>query len=136
MPQTSPTPGTRYDLGAGDIITAARRRFTALLAAGEVRSAVESTYTVSARMMPPEVPAIVGRDAIVAYWLRTIRVLQLTALELDTVELHPLGDRAYEIGRATVVDTTGERTTGKYVLIWRDEDGAPRIDVDIWNIGS
>ena len=54
----------------------------------------------------------------------------------DSLDLQPLGDGAYEIGRATLTLAGGQRATPKYVAVWKYEDGAWRRHVDIWNMDT
>jgi ketosteroid isomerase-like protein len=57
-------------------------------------------------------------------------------VELTTLDLQPLGDGAYELGRATLNLAGGQRVRPKYVVIWKQEDGAWRRQVDIWNMDT
>jgi hypothetical protein len=57
-------------------------------------------------------------------------------VDLSTLDLQPLGDEAYEIGRATLTLAGGQRATPKYVAVWKYDDGAWRRHVDIWNMDT
>ncbi|MBW3545067.1 MAG: T9SS type A sorting domain-containing protein, partial [Bacteroidetes bacterium] len=49
------------------------------------------------------------RDAIAAFWPGAARQLGITRVALATVDLQPLGDGAYEIGRATLTLAGGQQ---------------------------
>src|SRR5882762_191196 len=57
-------------------------------------------------------------------------------VELSTLDLQPLGDGAYEIGRATLTLASGQRVTPRYFVVWKQEDGAWRRREDIWNMDT
>ena len=96
--------------------------------------ALERVYTRDARILPPDAPMIQGRDAIAQFWTGAAQQLGITAVALSTVDLHPLGDGAYEVGRGTLTLGGGQQVVAKYVVIWRQEDGRWRWHVDIWNM--
>ena len=57
--------------------------------------------------------------------------------ELKTLDVETGGDKmAREIGRYVLTIQQGSETTniaGKYVVIWKQENGEWKLDVDIWN---
>jgi hypothetical protein len=56
----------------------------------------------------------------------------LTAAKLTTVNAESAGDDIVEIGRADLT-ANGQIVTVKYVVHWKQEDGAWKWNVDIWN---
>ena len=60
--------------------------------------------------------------------------------EPDEVVIAPDGRTGYTIGlnQFTAPNADGDlvSTVGRYVTIWRKEDGRWRCVVDIWNVGS
>ena len=56
---------------------------------------------------------------------------------LEIVEVVERGDMASEIGKytLTIQPPGGETVTdrGKYLVVWKQEEGAWKIDIDIWN---
>jgi ketosteroid isomerase-like protein len=107
--------------------------FSAAFARGDAAGAARETYTRDARILPPDAPTVEGREPIAAFWAGAAAQLGITAVELRTVALQPMGDGAYEIGRATLT-LGGQQAHAKYVVIWRQEDGRWRWHVDIWNM--
>ena len=123
--------------GVRQAIDQANRRFMERFNAGDVAAAAEEVYTQDARVLPPGAPLVRGRDSIVAFWRGAAEALGLQRVELTTLELdiHPGG--AHEIGRADLTLGGGEqRAVGKYVVVWKEEDGEWRWDVDIWNMDA
>ncbi len=102
---------------------------------GDAAGAARQLYTRAARILPPGAETVQGRDGIAKYWAAAAAAPQtgVRRVELSTLDLQPLGDGAYEIGRATLTLAGGQRATPKYVVLWKQEDGAWRRHVDIWN---
>ena len=110
------------------------RRFEGAFAGGDPASAMREVYTADARVLPPDAEMVRGRDSIAQFWTAAAQQLGVQRVQLETMELEPMGDHAYEIGRATLTLAGGQQVTGKYVVIWRQEDGRWKLHVDIWNM--
>ncbi len=116
-------------------IEAANRRFMDLFNAGDVEGAARAVYTAHARVLPPGAPAVTGREAIAGFWRAAASALGLTEVKLTTLELELDGERGFEVGRADLKVAGGsQQAVGKYVVIWKREDGEWRWEVDIWNM--
>jgi ketosteroid isomerase-like protein len=97
-------------------------------------AALDRVYTSSARILPPGAAMISGREPIRAFWKETALALQVKALRLVTLEAKQEGDVIVEIGRAEVDTAAGANALDlKYLVVWRQEDGAWRWHIDIWN---
>ena len=92
---------------------------------------LDGLYAADARVLPPGAEMIQGRDAIKAFWGRMIA--GLASMKLVTVDAQMIGDAVVEIGRAEVTLGDGRRSAAKYVVIWKQEDGRWKLNVDIWN---
>lgn len=112
------------------------RAFEAAVRAGDAAGAAHSTYTSDARILPPGAPMLDGREAIAGFWTAAAQQLGITAVALETVEVQPMGEGAYEVGRATLTLGGGQQATAKYVVIWRQENGRWRWHVDVWNMDA
>ena len=96
-------------------------------------AAVAAMYSGEARLLPPGAELVSGANKIEAFWADAIRA-GLTELKLDTIDVDLIGGyTAVETGRFTMYAgrTTADR--GKYMVIWRNEDGQWRAYRDIWN---
>jgi ketosteroid isomerase-like protein len=96
--------------------------------------ALDHVYTTSARILPPGAPMIAGHSQIKAFWQQAIIDLGLKSAKLATVEAEMLGDSLIEIGRAELTVGGGQIIAVKYVVHWKQEEGAWKWNVDIWNL--
>ncbi len=112
------------------------RGFVEAMNRGDVDGATEATYTKDATIIPPGAPTVKGREHIAPFWSAAGQQLGLQQVDLTTLELEPMGDGFYEIGRATLTLAGGQQATSSYVVIWKHEDGRWRWHVDIWNMNA
>jgi ketosteroid isomerase-like protein len=119
------------DLRAG--IDATNRRFEELFNAGDAAGAAAAVYTRDARILPPGGSLVQGRDAITGFWDGAARQMGVKRVKLSTVDLQPLGEGAYEIGRATLSLANEQSVDVKYVVVWRQENDRWCWHVDTWN---
>jgi ketosteroid isomerase-like protein len=77
-----------------------------------------------------------GREAIVAFFGEFMKAGDLS-LTLETVDVEELGDDVLEVGRYTLTITPAQgdaqKDEGKYVVVWRREDGSVKLHVDMFN---
>ena len=95
--------------------------------------ALDRVYTSHARVLPPGAPMIEGREPIKAFWTQAIAGMNLTGAKLTTVAAEEAGESVIEIGRADLTLAGGQAVTVKYVVHWKQEDGAWKWNIDIWN---
>ena len=100
---------------------------------------VLSYWTDDAIVLPPGLPAVVGKAALRQYVEGSMRIpgFRITWTSTD-VTFSPDGNLAYMFSRNAVTmnvpDGTPTTTKGRAVTIWRREsDGEWRCAVDIWN---
>ena len=102
--------------------------------------ALDQIYTADARILPPGVPMVSGREGIKQFWRNLIESVNARSAVLSSVEVIPTGDGIVEIGRADLtvepVDRTAAAMEVKYVVYWRREDGRWKWHIDIWNPNS
>jgi len=100
-------------------------------------AAAAALYTEEARVLPPGGPTLVGREAILQNFQQSSINAGVRELQFTTLEVRVVRDLAYEIGEytETIHPEEGEaiRDQGKYVVIWKRENGEWKLDVDIWN---
>ena len=124
------------DSEARAAIDAVNRRFEAAIGRGDAAGAAREVYTRDCHIMPPGAPTVRGRAAAEQFWPAAVAQLGAASVALTTEELQPLGDGAYEIGRATLTLEGGGQASAKYVVVWRQQDGEWRWHVDIWNMDA
>lgn len=116
-------------------IERADRGFCEAIGNGDAEGAASNVYTADATILPPGVPIVSGRDAIVSFWRDAAKELNLQQVRLSTVELTAAGDYVHQIGRA-VLTLGGAQVEGKYTMLWKQEDGQWKWHVDCWNLNS
>ena len=95
-----------------------------------------AVYAKDAHFMPPNQPAVVGRDAILA-WMKV--GLPISSFELTVDEVNGRGDVAYLRGRYIMTFTPAgvnapRADTGKYLQVQlRQTDGSWAMLADIFN---
>ena len=116
-------------------IEANNEKFMAALSDGDA-AAVAALYTAEARLLPPNAEMMKGVQAVQAFW-RGGMDMGIKGATLETVEVQVGGDIACEVGKYTmIIQPTADQTItdkGKYVILWKNENGSWKLDVDIWN---
>jgi uncharacterized protein (TIGR02246 family) len=96
-------------------------------------SGLAALYTENAQLMPPNADFQTGKPAIRAFWEAAIDT-GLKEAELETLEVEPHGDTAIEVGKYRLYVEEGQQVdTGKYIVIWKRQDGEWRLHKDIFN---
>ncbi len=99
-------------------------------------AALDDVYTVNARILPPGAPMVEGREQIKNFWRQAIASMGATDATLTTVHAEMTGNSVIEIGRADLSLAGGNVADVKYVVHWKQEDGAWKWNVDIWNMNQ
>ena len=97
--------------------------------------ALGAFYTDDALLLPPSAPMVRGRDAIIAFWEGSARIVDLV---FEPTQIKMLGDVAFrEAGNLLVVRRTQAREMrnvgAKYVSLWLKVDGAWKLESSMWN---
>jgi uncharacterized protein (TIGR02246 family) len=113
--------------------------WAAAAAEGRDVERILSYWTDDAVLIPPGLPAIVGKSALRDYVRASLQIpgFRITWTSRD-VRLSPDAMLAYMFSRNAVTmdapDGVSTTTEGRAVTIWRrDADGVWRCAVDIWN---
>ena len=113
-------------------VEAGGRDFSGAIARGDA-AAVAATYTATAQVFPPNQDVVTGRAAIQQFFQGLIRA-GVKGIPLTTREVEAQGDTAFEVGSYTVMgDGNRQLDAGKYVVVWKREDGKWKLHRDIWN---
>ncbi len=113
-------------------IEAVDREFEAAMRAGSA-SRLADVYTRTGQALPPNAATLSGREGITAFWQGAVD-MGIASVELKTVELEELGDTAIQVGEFVLKTAEGSiADNGKYIVIWKQEDGAWKWHRDIWN---
>jgi ketosteroid isomerase-like protein len=123
-----------------DSVRAGMQQTNALFESEVVRKrdidALDKVYTTDARILPPGADLIEGRAAIKEFWRQAIASLGVTDARLTTVDAEAAGDTVVEVGRAELTLGEGHAVAVKYVVHWKEEDGAWKWRIDIWNMNQ
>ncbi len=129
----------RVDLEAERRAILAQDEAWAAAAAAKDLERTLAYWTDDATLMPPDMPALKGRDAIRQYVAAGFQAPGFSvSWKAQEVDVAGDGAIAYEIAsnQFTIADSRGavHTTQGKGVTVWRkDPDGVWRCVVDVWN---
>ena len=93
--------------------------------------AIAELYTEDARLLPPGSPTVTGKSDIQDFW-QNVMGMGIRDAKLETETLESGGDLNCEVGRFTLTGDNDLRMTGKYVVIWKGQNGW-KLHIDIWN---
>jgi ketosteroid isomerase-like protein len=98
--------------------------------------ALDRIYTADAIILPPGAPMVEGRPQIKSFWAQAVAAMDVKSVTLATVKAEAAGEGVVEIGRADLVTNSGQSFAVKYVVHWKQEDGAWKWQTDIWNLNQ
>ncbi len=112
-------------------IQAVSREYMESYARGDAAD-VARQYTHSGQLLPAHSGIVSGREAIQAYWQGTMD-LGIRSISLESTEAEYLGETSFDVGRYTLFGGKGQvLDSGKYLLIWKIEDGHWHLHRYIW----
>ncbi|WP_209402705.1 DUF4440 domain-containing protein [Pseudozobellia sp. WGM2] len=97
---------------------------------------IGKSYTEDAKIFPNNRDILTGEEAILGYW-HLPEGLETIHHKLMPEEIKVWGDEAYDYGyyEGKTKKANGEISSwkGKYVVVWRKENGDWKMYLDIWN---
>jgi uncharacterized protein (TIGR02246 family) len=97
---------------------------------------VAALYTADARLLPPNSQMIIGVKGIQEFWQGAMS-LGIKEAKLETIDVETRDDLAIEVGRYTLrIEPAGGNSqidSGKYVVVWKNDNGRWKLHIDIWN---
>ena len=115
-----------------DMIAAADEKFMNAFNKGDAAS-IAALYTENGQLLPPNSDIITDKQAIQAFWQGAMDI-GIKSAQLKIVEVESQGEVAIEVGHFVLQGGEGQvLDQGKYIVIWKQEDGAWKLWRDIWN---
>jgi ketosteroid isomerase-like protein len=114
------------------VIEQKNAQFTQAHVAGDVAT-IDAMFTRDATSFPPGAEPAVGPEALHALTVNFLKV-GITTFTERTTTLYGNSELLIDQGEYEI--TYGPRNTverGKYVNVWKQEDGAWKIQTNIWN---
>jgi uncharacterized protein (TIGR02246 family) len=94
---------------------------------------VAALYTANGQLFPSHSDIVSGTPAIAQFW-QSVFAAGIKKAKLDTVEAEGHGDMAHEVGKYTLMgDGDTVLDSGKYIIVWKRQDGQWKLHRDIWN---
>ena len=119
-------------MSATEGINAINQLFTDAFSAGDAEK-VAGFYTANCRFLPDNGDPVDGR-ARVQELLQSMMDGGVSSVELITWEVEDCGDTAVEVGRVIMRGDADELIDdGKFIVIWKKEEGGWRLHRDIVN---
>ncbi|WP_299486359.1 DUF4440 domain-containing protein [uncultured Allomuricauda sp.] len=116
------------------IVTASRNFSKAFIA--QNFDEMGNIYTDDAKLIPPGVSIVDGREAIKARW-EMGKETKVLSHSMDASEINIIGDYAYDYGYYRGTSQKGKESVstwkGKYVVVWKKTSGSWQMYIDIWN---
>ena len=92
-----------------------------------------SRYCKDAQVYSPGVPAVVGRDSIISFFYQN-GTNKETKIELPAGNFYGTEDLVVEEGTYNFPDGKGGSfDKGKFIALWKKEDGKWKLYREIWN---
>ena len=125
---------TSFDLAAvKKIIDSTNAVFGSMVSKGD-SVGLASLYTSDAKLMAPNMPTAIGRNAIQSAFAGLFAAMGTPGLTLTTNDVWGTEELVTEVGTYTMTDKTGkEIDKGKYIDLWKMEDGKWKLHRDIFN---
>ncbi len=114
------------------VIRTAADNFESIFGRGDA-AGMADLYSANGVLLPTGSDFVKGKQAIEAFWQGAMD-MGIKNAKLDIVEVEQHGDTAIDMGQYTLSNADDQvMDTGKYLVIWKLEDGTWKLHRDIWN---
>jgi beta-lactamase regulating signal transducer with metallopeptidase domain/ketosteroid isomerase-like protein len=98
--------------------------------------ALSSLYTTDTLVVTPSQPPARGRRAAADFY-QHLMDNGVAAVEINSTEFYAIGDLVFEVGRSRFVTADAPTSpTGRYMTLWKQEEGQWRIHRDFGSMGD
>ncbi|HET6767066.1 MAG TPA: DUF4440 domain-containing protein [Chitinophagaceae bacterium] len=119
--------------GARKAIDSANAAFGAFVSKGD-SVGLSSLYTSDATLMGPNMPTASGRNSIQSAFGGMFAAMGPIGITLTANEVSGTDELVSEVGTYSMTDKAGkEIDKGKYIVLWKQEDGKWKLFRDCWN---
>jgi ketosteroid isomerase-like protein len=114
-------------------VTAAVRVFMDYVNQGNLESML-AMYSDEASILPPSGNSLYGRSAFTPFWQHMIENVGFGNVQYTIEKLEKLSEDTVAEMTQFQVDLAGQPTQGKYVVIWKKQQGQWKLHIDIFNV--
>ncbi|WP_420604309.1 YybH family protein [Flagellimonas sp.] len=126
---------SRSDSKEKNKIIAASKKFSKAYMAQDFDTMAD-IYTYNAKLIPLGIPIVEGREAIKKRWEQG-KDTKIISHSMDASEINIIDNYAYDYGYYSGTSQKGKepitKWKGKYVVVWKKEEGSWKMYIDIWN---
>lgn len=113
-------------------IAAANESLAAAFNRGDA-AGMATLYTANGQVLPPNSDFVTGRQGVQAFW-QAVMDMGIKEVKLETDEVEDHGDTAIEVSTFALMGEGGQvLDKGKYIVIWKHEEGQWKLHRDIFN---
>ena len=95
---------------------------------------IMTLFTDDTRQFPPGAEPVVGLKALREAWEALAHTKgQQIIWEPTEARVSASNDLAYDFGTAVIFTPSGQRNSGKYLVVWTRQDGAWKVAVDMFS---
>jgi uncharacterized protein (TIGR02246 family) len=116
-------------------VTAAVRVFMDYVNQGDLENML-AMYSDDASVLPPSGESLYGRSAYYPFWEQMIKNVGFANVQYTIEKLEPLAEDTIAEMTRFQVDIAGKPTQGKYVVIWKKQQGQWKLHIDIFNVAA
>ena len=95
-------------------------------------AAMVALYHSEAKIYPPNMPAMNQRSEM-GHMVTAVPGMGIKGVTLTSTEVFGSGDMVVEMGTYEMTDGTKAVDNGKYMVVWKKENGKYKMYRDIWN---
>jgi ketosteroid isomerase-like protein len=114
-------------------IRAAVDRFMTIFKRGNAKEIV-ATYSQNPVVAAPFGDVVRGQSELLVFWQGVLDGPGMVLQSYDVIDVQPLGDGFAAETTRFVATIGGQRTEGKYLVVWKREDGQWKLHLDAFNV--
>jgi len=98
--------------------------------------ALASLYTVDAKILPPNMDMLEGKDSIQAFWQGALD-MGIKSFKSEMIDMDASGNLGYFVGKYTLYGNDNQEVDqGKWISVLKNIDGKWKVHRDIFNTST